>query len=243
MFDSYSDSRRASRTLRSESIFRHPSIVFNDSLSIRLSTSLRLRLAWLLESGFLFLSVLRPKSSPESSWARSWSSIALNLPSIVEPLSWLASIPESVTESLCINLTEPSCIPYVLFTHGVFCEIVFFLQYFEHQLYISIVRSLDIVIWLKNVMCFRLKIILTISEMNLPASLFLDSVWRLGMRAPIMPLCSSTWFVIYRVMSNTTSVCLLKQTKIKFWLKPNRKKIIHKSLYMIPTQIIPKLLI
>lgn len=44
-FDSYSDSRRASRTLRSESIFRHPSIVFSDSLSIRLSTSFRLRLA------------------------------------------------------------------------------------------------------------------------------------------------------------------------------------------------------
>lgn len=130
MFDSYSDSRRASRTLRSESIFRHPSIVFNDSLSIRLSTSLRLRLAWLLESGFLFLSVLRPKSSPESSRARSWSSIALNLPSIVEPLSWLASIPESVTESSWISLTEPSCIPYVLFTHGVFCEIVFFSSIF-----------------------------------------------------------------------------------------------------------------
>lgn len=116
MFDSYSDSRRASRTLRSESIFRHPSIVFNDSLSIRLSTSLRLRLAWLLESGFLFLSVLRPKSSPESSRARSWSSIALNLPSIVEPLSWLASIPESVTESSWISLTEPSCIPCFIHT-------------------------------------------------------------------------------------------------------------------------------
>lgn len=146
MFDFYLDFRRVSRILRLESIFRYLFIVFNDSLFIRLFIFFRLRLAWFLESGFFFLFVLRSKLFFEFFWVRSWFFIVFNFLFIVESLFWLVLILEFVIELLFLSFIELLCIFYVLFTYGVFCEIVFFFLIFL----ILIIYKYSKIIWYCN---------------------------------------------------------------------------------------------